>query len=629
MSAIDKGFVGTMLWVDLTSERVETTPLELEDVRFWGGPAGLNAKLAYELIPPGADPLGPENVLILGNGPFVGTTVPAASRPVISAKSPQTGQYATSAPGHFSVMMKMAGYDYLIVTGRADRPVVLTLFDDDVRIRDADDLWGMDVYETTDELWRRFPGSWVGCIGPAAENLTVYGCIVFSKYSLAASTGLGTVMGSKGLKAIVARGTKAVRVADPARFMRLAHEVHVDVMSGPHIAEWRELGTLIQHVAAPGEPAEHDGFDMAAWIELYRTKLHKGPLGSPQCPVACKAMLELNGKQFPVTCPANSITLPFGLFRKTDPQRYEEIAECAQLCNRLGLSTLVVSQLIGLSIELWENGCLSPELTDGVELRPGDPQVVQRLIEDVAYRRTPLGDILAGDLQTCLERLGEEARRYPTHKGNLASIDQYFPGLSGTKERPWNAFSFGAIVDPRGPVAQNAYISLMWVPERSEEQIRRYLAKIGVPEEDVDAIVTGGTDGYDVAKATKWVEYYNLILYDVGSCQRSFISKAMPLRKVVELYRAATGLDVDADDLLVAAERALVMQRLFNIREGLTRELEIGGTSHREPEHVEQLHRLLDEYYAYHGWTLDGVPTDETLERLELERYAGDAVGVG
>ncbi len=622
MSAIEHGFMGRMLWVDLTTKSIRTTPLDAEEVLFWGGPAGLNAKLAYELIPAGADPLGPDNTLIIGNGAFVGTTVPAASRPVISAKSPQTRLYATSSPGHFGTMLKMAGYDYLIVGGRAERPVFLKLIDDDVTIEDAGQLWGRDVYETTDELWLRYPGSWVGCIGPAAENLTVYGSIIFNKYSVAASTGLGTVMGSKNLKAVVARGTKSVRVADPTRFMRLAHETHVEVMSGPHIAEWRELGTLIQHQSSvPGAASQMDrvGFDMDAWIELYRTKLHKGPLASPQCPVGCKAMLELHGKQFPITCPNGTLTLPFALYRGTPPARYVEIAECAQLCNRLGLSTLVVSQLIGLSIELWEKGAIGPEMTGGLVLEPGNPAVMKQLIEDIAYRRTALGDALASHLDDCLARLGEEAAKYPIHKGVLASIDER---LTWTEEKRWDVHTFSQRVDPRGPVAENAYISLAWIPDRSEAQIRRYLAKIGVPEEDINQIATGGTDGYDLAKLTRWVEYYNLVLSNVGSCQRSFISKALPLQRIVELYRTATGLDVSADDLLLTAERALVMERLFNLREGLTREVEIGGTSHVRPEQVDQLNHLLDEYYAYHGWTRDGVPTRDTVRRLGLERYA-------
>ena len=622
MTAITHGFMGTMLWVDLTTGSIETTPLEEEEILFWGGAAGLNAKLAHELIPEGCDPLSPENVLIVGNGPFVGTTVPAASRPVISAKSPQTGQYATSSPGHFSVMMKLAGYDYLIVSGKSDRPVYLCMFDDDVRLVDASDLWGRDIYQTTDALWERHPESWVGCIGPAAENLTVYGSIIFNKYSAAGSTGLGTVMGSKNLKALVAKGTKAMRVADPNRFMRLAHETHVEVMAGPHVTEWRDLGTLLQfQSSSAGAKEEMDrfGFDMDAWIRLYKDKLHRGPLASPQCPVGCKAMLELHGEQFPMTCPAGTMTLPFALYRKTDPERYVEIAECAQLCNTLGMSTMVITQLVQLSVELWEKGVLGPEMTGGLELRAGDPQVIKQLILDTAYRRTPLGDALASPLEECVRRLGAEAERYPRHKGTLASIDQR---VSRTDAQPWDAHTFSMIVDPRGPVAENAYISLAWMPGRSEDQIRRYLGKIGVAPEDIDQIATGGTDGWNLAKLTRWVEYYNLILHDVGSCQRSFISKALPLAKIVDLYRAGTGLDVDADHLMRAAERALVVQRLFNVREGLTRELEVGDQSHMKPEHQEKLHRLLDEYYGYHGWTLDGIPTPETLERLGLERYA-------
>jgi aldehyde:ferredoxin oxidoreductase len=629
VTAITNAFMGTMLWVDLTSGSIETTPLEEEEILFWGGPAGLNAKLAHELIPAGCDPLSAENALIIGNGPFVGTTVPAASRPVISAKSPQTGQYATSSPGHFSVMMKLAGYDYLIVTGRSESPVYLTMFDDDVRLVDASDLWGRDIYDTTDTLWERHPESWVGCIGPAAENLTVYGSIVFNKYSLAASTGIGTVMGSKNLKALVAQGTKAFRVADPERFMRLAHEVHVDVMSGPHVTDWRELGTLLQFKSSSaGAKEEMDRleFDMDAWIRLYKDELHKGPLASPQCPVGCKAMLQLNGEQFPITCPAGTMTMPFALYRKTDPERYVEIAECAQLCNTLGLSTMVITQLVQLAIELWEKGQLGLEMTGGLELRRGDPAVIKQLIIDTAYRRTPLGDAMASPLDVCTRILGEEAERYPKHKGTLASIDQR---VSRSDAQPWDAHTFSMIVDPRGPVAENAYISLAWMPGRTEDQIRRYLGKIGVAQEDIDEVATGGTDGWNLAKLTRWVEYYNLVLYDVGSCQRSFISKALPLAKITELYRAGTGLDVDSDHLLLAAERALVMQRLFNVREGLTREMEFGDQSHMKPEHQERLHGLLDEYYGYHGWTLDGVPTMETLERLGLEEYASERIPVG
>jgi aldehyde:ferredoxin oxidoreductase len=403
--------------------------------------------------------------------------------------------------------------------------------------------------------------------------------------------------------------------------MRLAHEVHVEVMSGAHVAEWRELGTLIQFKSSSvgaKEEMERQQFDMDAWIDLYQNKLHKGPLASPQCPVGCKAMLELHGKQFPITCPAGTMTLPFALYRKTDPSRYVEIAECAQLCNSLGLSTMVVTQLIELGLRMWEEGKLGLEMTGGLELERGDPEVLKTLIQDVAYRRTALGDAMASHLDVCFERLEVEAAKFSKHKGTIANIDQR---VSATDEKPWDAHTFSMIVDPRGPVAENAYISLAWMPNRSEDQLRRYLTKIGVPDEDMELVLTGGTDGYDLAKMTRWVEYYNLILYDVGSCQRSFISKALPLRKVTDLYRTATGLDVTSDHLMLAAERALVMQRLFNIREGLTRAFEIGDRGHQKPEHVEKLNRMLDEYYTYHGWTLEGVPTEETLERLDLQDY--------
>src|SRR5512139_1229531 len=209
-------FAGKILHVNLTTGGIAPKPLEEKKVLKYLGARGFNARLLWEIVPPGVDPLGPENVLIFGTGTLTGTSAPTSGRTTVSCKGPATGLYLkTSVGGHWGAELKFAGYDYLVIEGRAAKPVYLLIRDDSAEIRDATDLWGKDVRQTTQSIEHALgdPDVQVACIGPAGENRVLFASIMMNYYNAAARGGIGAVMGSKNLKAVAVRGHGRICVA--------------------------------------------------------------------------------------------------------------------------------------------------------------------------------------------------------------------------------------------------------------------------------------------------------------------------------------------------------------------------------------------------------------------------------
>ncbi len=617
---IKHGFMGKVLFVDLSAGGIREAPLEMEEARRFIGAAGINAKLAYERIEPGCDPLGPGNALIYGIGPFAGTIVPGAARTVVTAKSPLTGYYGTSAAGHFGTMLKFAGYDHLVITGRAPRPVYLRVFDGQVSIEDAGQLWGKDIFEATDTIWNQAPEAWVTCIGPAGENLVKHAVIVNNKYSTYGSTGLGAVMGSKNLKAVAAIGTKALHVADPKGFFRLAAKVFRDLMNAPHVGQWRQLGTLIQfqsYAEGADEDMARRGFDMKGWTDVYTSKLWRAPVTCPGCPVGCKARLEVRegahrGLKMAVSCPAGTVTGPYAMSVSNPTEDWGEVLKCAELANRLGVSTLGTLHVFNWLIDLYDRGIIDKSDTFGVELKKGDPATYQRLLYLVSHREG-IGDVIADTYDDAFLRI--EKAQEP-----VRADERIYRGRSAAYETAWNVSDFGAVIDPRRSGPPNAYSSVTMMPNRSQKSLEDYVRRLGVPESEVGQYITGGTDGYDVARLSRLVELYNLVLYSVGSCQRPFISRVLDMKTVARLYSAATGIQVTAGDLLESAERVITLQRMFNVREGLTRASEMRPQHYSSEAEKRDLGTLLTDYYESHGWEPDtGVPSRARLLELGLQ----------
>lgn len=616
---IRHGFMGTVLLVDLSSGSVERRALQREDARRLIGASGINAKLAYEMTEAASDPLGPDNVLIYGIGPFAGTIVPGAARTVVTAKSPLTGYYGTSAAGHFGTMLKFAGYDHLVVTGRARKPVYLRVFDDEVTIEDASHLWGKDIFEATDAIWQEAPESWVTCIGQAGENLVRHAVIVNNKYSTYGSTGLGAVMGSKNLKAITAFGTKAISVADPKGFFRIASKVFRELMRAPHVEQWRQLGTLIQFQSY-AEGADDDmgrrGFDMKGWTEAYTSKLWKSPVTCPGCPVGCKARLEVEegdrkGLEMAVSCPAGTVTGPYAMSVSNPVEDWAEVVKCSEMANRLGVSTLGSMHVFNWLIDLYDRGIIDKSDTFGVELKRGDPATYQRLLHLLAHREG-IGDVIA-------DRYEEAFLRIEKATEPVKIDERIYRGRSTAYNTAWNVSDFGAVIDPRRSGPPNAYSSVTMMPKRSQKSLEGYVRRLGAPDSEIEQYITGGTDGYNVARLAGLVERYNLVLYSVSSCQRPFISRVLDLETLANLYTKATGIGVTAADLQESAERVITLQRMFNVREGLNRAGDMDQRHYSTDAERRDLESLLTDYYQFHGWDLaTGIPPTARIEELGL-----------
>lgn len=241
------GYAGNILYVDLTSKTIKKEKLSEELIRNYIGNIGINTKLAYDLVKPGSDPLSPENCIILGTGPLGGTVAPACSRSNANYKSPLTHLFgSTNAGDSIALMLKFAGYDHLVVSGKAQGPVYLKVKDDDLEILDATHLWGKDVFKTTEYLWAELGGdNWVNCIGPAGENLVRFAASVTNKHALYGRTGIGAVMGSKNLKAIVAKGSKGITVSDRKSFMDIVEGLLEKIKTNAGTELWRKFGFVV------------------------------------------------------------------------------------------------------------------------------------------------------------------------------------------------------------------------------------------------------------------------------------------------------------------------------------------------------------------------------------------------
>ena len=241
------GYAGQILYIDLSNRSIRKAPLDIDLVKNYIGGMGINSKLAFDLIKPGTDPLSPENVICYGAGPFVGTLIPGCSRSGIISKSPLTGLLGESQTGlSIGPMLKYAGYDHMVITGRAEKPVYISINDDNVTIKDATRIWGKEIGESTNEIRDELGDYWVSCIGPAGERLVRFANIIENKSGMIARVGLGAVMGSKKLKAIAVRGTKGITVFQRGKFLKLVKELRGKVAASPLVDMWRNEGKIIE-----------------------------------------------------------------------------------------------------------------------------------------------------------------------------------------------------------------------------------------------------------------------------------------------------------------------------------------------------------------------------------------------
>jgi aldehyde:ferredoxin oxidoreductase len=605
------GYTGTLLWVDLTAGKTTTSVLDEATLRDVLGGSGLAARLIRERLPHIQGPLDPSNLLCFMPGLLCGTLAPGANRTMVCALSPATDAWGEArAGGTWAPMLKYAGYDGLLVTGRAAHPVYLWIENERVEIRPADALWGKGFFETDERLRAAtHPDAVVAAIGQAGEKLSRMACVMFEgAYARSAGrTGMGAVMGSKQLKAVVVRGTGGVAVADPAGLLRRA-AAYGD-------GEKRKFKRNFDHGTAGGVVATEAVGDMpirnflgGRWAEkaekisgqtMFR-KYGRHERSCHSCPSNCTLITAIPGSRLG-HAPEYETIGSFGSMCECD--RIEVIGECNELCNDYGLDSISAGNTVAFVMEAYEKGLLTEAELDGLRPTWGNAEAMLALVRKMGMREG-VGDLLADGTRPAAERLG---------RPGLTELLVEVKGVELPMHDP-RAFWSNAVnyaVSNRGACHMEGVT---------------FTAESGLPFPDLG--YTGPMNPYiPDAKAALAVKMHDLMaIYDgLGVCKFYIVVSYGPTA-LAEWLNYCTGWQLTPDELMRIGERIFQTKRLINVGRGLTRKddtlptrlLTLPQRDDIGPVDPQGFERMLTEYYALRGWDTTGVPTEARLKTLQL-----------
>lgn len=602
-----KGVWGNLLDIDLTSGKTKNIVVADEIFKKYLGGRGLGARLLFDLLPPNTEALSPENVLLFLTGPLTGSTAVGSSKFVVVTKSPLTRGWCDSySSGRIAVEIKKAGYDGLVIRGKANHPCYLKIRDEGIEIREADSIWGKDSFETEKTLKEKDPSLGVSSIGPAGENLCKFACINSDLYRQAGRGGVGAVMGSKRLKAIVVKGKKGMDLHDRKKMAELNRKNYQRAQKSQVAQARMKYGTpLTLNITHAGGILPTKNFQFGTWekalekidsIGVHKSlKSHKACIS---CFVGCGLITEAEEGRYKgirVEGPEYETLGMFGSNLLIDS--LPTIIQANVLCDKLGLDTISAGNVIGFMMECFEKGFLSPKVTEGFELHYGDEEAALAAIEMMA-RRKGLGNIMAEGVKAAAERIGEGSDRFAMHVKGLE-----FPAYD-----PRGAFGSGLsyAVSPRGACHRRA-----WPPAKE---------------------ILGGYPPFTTegkAEMIKGLYDENCVLHSLLVCDMPAKFTPLSLNDYADYFQAVTGESVSHNDFLNIAGRIETLIRMFNVREGFARQDDtlpyrtlfeplLDGPAKGQFIGEENLNRMVDDYYHCRGWDSAGVPTDTTLEKYDL-----------
>jgi len=644
-----------MLTIDLSSNKVSTQELPREWTRKYIGARGFAIRLLYDLTGPETDPMGPENVVIVAAGPLTGTMAPSSSRCEVVSKSPLTGIYARGdVGGTFGSIMKYAGYDVILVKGKADKPVYIWIDDASVEIRDAEALWGLDVWEARARICRAHEplapankhflhpiGSLL--IGPAGENLSLAACVMSGVAHAAALGGLAAVWGSKNLKGIVVRGSRGIGIAEPERFLELCRAQWRRYPDDPMYDSTRKWGTLGWVGGSDSRSAISDymlGERFEAIEEHAFEPLIEKNRACYGCPIHCDHFLHVKEGKYEGSKGEGleGFVQILGMSFKTPSAPF--LAEWNNLCNRLGLNVSSAGVAIIWAIALWKEGIIGKDDTDGIEITEGNEEAIMELSRKMAYRQG-FGDILADFPVKAARRLGRNSERYAAHtKGQFAWMPGHGIGIT-------LVYTMSLNVNSRGYDHLMGGMSILTPNLRAEFGItKELLARLGKERYDDAEIFAENAWDYHprIVEAECDFEHMMVLADMMGTCK--FATRynhpvtGIYLPEWKDFLSAATGRDYSEQDLQAAVRRVIALERCYNAREGMRRiddypfylwwEKKHGQphplyTEEQIPLDREKYDRILDEWYSIRGCDAKtGIPTREELERCGLQDVAAD-----
>jgi aldehyde:ferredoxin oxidoreductase len=618
------GYKGKILRVNLTDQTAREEKLPQEMAMDFVGGAGFGIKYLFDEVPADTDPLGPENKLIFAPGPFSGTNIPCASRMAVTGKSPLTGAVGMALTGgYFPVELKFAGYDALIVEGRADQPVYVWIRDGEVKFRTARKVWGMKTTDCQQIIKNELNDQNVriACIGPAGENLCKTACII-NELRAVGRKGLGAVMGSKNLKAIAVRGSGEVAVADREK-LKTARAAFAKAMKESPIlySQFSKHGTpmVVDHACAigifPGKNFSATGEFAPAdkiGVEVQVTR-DTGSEHCYGCPVGCSQLkLAKTGPYAGILAEGPEYETFFSFGGETGVDNIDAIIAADRLADELGLDTISAGVAIGFAMELYEKGILTEKDTGGLKLSFGNHEAMITLLRMMAYREG-IGDLLADGTKVAAKRIGQGAEKYAMHVKGL-ELPAY--DVRGLKAHGLNyATSYTGADHNRGYAFQEVF---------------------GIPVPvAVDRLAVEGK-----GKLTKWNQDTRAVTCDCATMCAFLLDMAVPAiatQNTADLLEAVTGIRLTADQVYSVGERLNNLAKVFNTRAGFTRDDDTlperlmteplkAGASKGNMISRDDLKKMLDEYYSERGWDVrSGTPTRKKLVELGLG-YAADAL---
>jgi len=628
--------LGQILHVDLTTERIWSEPLPQSLVLKYLGARGINAKILWDGIKSNIDPLGPDNLLIFGVGVLTGTHAPCSGRMTITCKGPATGLYLkTNVGGHFGAALRFAGYCHLVIHGTSRRPVYLRIDGPSVELVSAGHLWGLDVRQTTKRLREEAGGKevQVACIGQAGENLVKMAAIMCSTYNAAARGGVGAVMGSKRLKAVVVSGQRPIRVADPKRFALLVKQAREKIREAPSAHQKYLYGTsgslaaISELRALPSYNFQRGYFEQAYEISgqnLVEAGYLKGRAACFACPVGCHRYTEVNaGKYAGAYTGGPEYETLASLGAGCGVGDVEAIIKANELCNIYGLDTISTGSAIQWLIECKQRGVLSEDQTDGLQLEWGNGDTVVELVKRIVFREG-IGDLLAEGVKRAAEAIGKDSYKWAIQ---VKGLEQ-----SRVETRSAKGYALAFAVNPRGPDHLHA----------------QPIAEFGFRPAGVKLIekITGSAEYANPyisekrAEIVIWHEDCYAAGESLGFCSFPLTADfAITPEMLASFFSAAMGVEITEEELMQAGRRILTLEKCFNVREGATRaddHLPWRLMHEEAPDRAgainspEEVNKMLDEYYSLHGWDVrTSWPTKETLESLDMAEVAEELERMG
>jgi aldehyde:ferredoxin oxidoreductase len=576
-------YTNKCLYIDLTKGKYEFKETEKSLIEKYIGAKGMGFAL-LDRLNPSPEPLSPENPLIFINGPFTGTEIQTSARTTLVTRSPLTGcAHDSHCGGNFGPRLKFAGYDYVYITGKASKPTYIYIHEGKIEFRDASDFWGKGIYHTNDELIKLNPGTdpRVACIGPAGENLLKIASIGIDKHRQFGRGGVGAVMGSKNLKAVIVDGNIPVKYFDEAKFKELNKASTKDILNNPGIKFRRQKGTMkcirscqTNHILPTKNwsKVEYDEFEKIS-SETTRRELNWKDTGCYNCDIRCSKWARWDGHE--IEGPEYETVALMG--SNCEISNIKDIALSNDICNDLGLDTISAGSAIGFAMECYERGLL--DHTDGLKLVWGNAEAQHELLNLMVYRKG-LGQIFADGTRDAAKKIGKGSEEFAI---NIAGME-----LSGIN--PKGSLTMGVAM----AVADFASHTRLWIAEQ----------ELG-PDFKIEDIVSAVIEGIDTINVRN-----SLVICD-------FVPLSLDV--FAELLNAATGSHHTGITLLQTGTRIANLARKYNLRNGRTymddtlpgrffNETSLSGFMEGKKLTREYFQSFINDYYKKRHWTDKGEP---------------------